>query len=535
MGKPVRSRQYAVGREKPVGSMQYVVGKEKPVGSRQYAVGKEKIKDNKTIKNKKETIEDKESTIREKTTSIQQPASSTPSIPSFPSTKSTKTTQLTYRELNKKSNQLAAHIIQRGVKPGMIVAIMAERTSEMIIGLLGILKAGAAYLPIDTEYPEERINYMLKDSNTRHLLKATGEKQEIGTLDEGIDKIEIQTIEKHNPFTQTQQPETAAPTGIAYIIYTSGSTGQPKGVMVEHTPVVNFIYSLYREFDKEIGSRDNCLSVTDMSFDVSVCEFFLPLGFGATLEVLPKETVYEVRQLAGTIAARAVTYTYMHPGLLKELCLELEKCAGRLDLNKMLVGVEPIRDHQLESYMNLNLRSPLRIVNGYGPTETTICATTYRYTPGSPEGRKVPIGTPLDNAQVFLLDKNGNLQPQGVAGELHIGGDGLARGYLNRPELTANRFTKAGWQTDPLRRKGIWQPQALTRPTQALILYKTGDLARRQPDGNIEFLGRIDHQVKIRGYRIELGEIEARLLTHPEIKEAVVITRQTGDGDNILC
>ncbi|MCP4150685.1 MAG: AMP-binding protein, partial [bacterium] len=237
-------------------------------------------------------------------------------------------------------------------------------------------------------------------------LKESQELQEFEALDEGIEIIDIHTIDKIFPLAEPQHP------GIAYIIYTSGSTGQPKGVMVEHTPVVNFIYSMYGNFDKDFGSRDNCLSVTGMSFDVSVCEFFLPLAFGATLVHLPKEIVYDVRQLAGTIAARSVTFTYMHPGLLKELCLELEICGGGLVLNKMLVGVEPIKDHLLERYMNLNLRSPLRIVNGYGPTEATICATTYRYTPGNPVGRNVPIGSPLANMQVFLLDKNGNLLPQ---------------------------------------------------------------------------------------------------------------------------
>ncbi|MCP4149963.1 MAG: amino acid adenylation domain-containing protein, partial [bacterium] len=309
----------------------------------------------------------------------------------------------------------------------------------------------------------------------------------------------------------------------------SGSTGKPKGVMVEHNNLTNFIYTFYRDYKENIGPGDNCLSVTEMTFDVSVNEFFLPLYFGATLVVLDKEKIQDVVQLSETIIKDAITYAYLHPTLLPTICETLKTAGVKVELDKLLVGVESIKDYVLQSYLELNPN--MIIVNGYGPTETTICATNYTYQTKACTGENVPIGKPLDNNRGYILDRSGHLVPVGVPGELCVAGDGVARGYLNNPELTAERFvetnrqyTVGSWQEKAGRQLavGSWQEKTKEKEkikeqkgpitdnqsfpnTQYPItnnhLYRTGDLARWRYDGNIEFLGRADHQVKIRGYR----------------------------------
>ncbi|MCP4153287.1 MAG: amino acid adenylation domain-containing protein, partial [bacterium] len=374
---------------------------------------------------------------------------------------------ITYKELNKRAAHLARELRERGIETGTIAAIMIDRSLEMMVGILAILKAGGAYLPIDPTHPRERINYMLKDSETKLVL--ADDKSEIR-----ISKSETKPNDQNsNDRNQTKSPsvlnlenlefEIASETGtqsssgpqhqsgiqhpassIAYIIYTSGSTGKPKGVMVEHNNLTNFIYTFYRDYKESVGPGDNCLSVTEMTFDVSVNEFFLPLYFGAALVILEKEKIQDVQQLSETIINDAITYAYLHPTLLPTICENLKTAGVKIELNKLLVGVESIKDHVLQSYLELNPN--MIVVNGYGPTETTICATNYTFETQECTGRNVPIGKPLDNNRTYILDHAGHLVPVGVPGELCVAGDGVARGYLNNPDLTAERFVKTSRQ-----------------------------------------------------------------------------------------
>ncbi|MCK4258836.1 MAG: amino acid adenylation domain-containing protein [Halanaerobiales bacterium] len=419
--------------------------------------------------------------------------------------------EITFMQLNQRANQLARTLRNIGITKNQPVGIMAERSIELIVGILGILKVGGAYLPINPAYPNERVKYMLEDSGANLLLTHEyltntivfngqvialeeksiymGEDSNLRTLD-SIDKMD----------------------SLAYIIYTSGSTGNPKGVMVPYRALNNFLFNIIDQFEDGIGIGDRCLSLTNISFDVSVCEIFLPLSSGATLVLFNNEMIPDILKLTRTIIDDEITFTYIPPTILKELYGHLRQ--EKLKLNKMLVGVEPIQDYILEDYLTLHPK--MQIINGYGPTEATICATFYKYGQKPSTGKKVPIGIPLANTQIYIIDQNHRLVPYRAVGELCITGAGLAEGYLNKADLTAEKF--------------VSNPFILgTR------MYKTGDLARWLPDGNIEFLGRIDHQVKVRGFRVELGEIENQLLRHADIKETIVITRKDGIGNNFLC
>ena len=458
---------------------------------------------------------------------------------------------LSYRELNKKSNQLAALLIEKGVKPDTIVAITADRSIETITGILGILKAGAAYLPIDPQYPQERINYMLKDSNAKILLTEPGLSEkyekllivncqllmvnEEGTYRRRLNKPpkEANSINNYQLTIYNLQLEW---TNLAYTIYTSGTTGNPKGVMIRHFSLVNFLYSMYKDYSQDFSPQDNCLSLTNFCFDVSVCEIFMPLVFGANIVLLPYDKLFDPETLARAIVRDSITFTYIPPALLKEVYrhLKLYVFSFPLELNKMLVGVEPIQDEVLEDYLSLN--PSMQIVNGYGPTEATICAAAYRYQSHRPEGVHVPIGNPLANTQIFILDKTNHPAPLGIPGELCIAGIGLSRGYLNHPELTDEKFKRAVIGHSSL---VIGSSSQFSTNDQCPMtndrLYRTGDLAQWLPDGNILFIGRTDQQVKIRGYRIELGEIEHHLLNVNTIKQAVVLARENKPGEKYLC
>jgi amino acid adenylation domain-containing protein len=392
------------------------------------------------------------------------------------------------------------------------VGIMMERTLELIIGILGILKAGGAYLPIDPDYPQERTRYMLADSGTRVLLTDLPEKHHFNCQ---LLIVNYQLSMSTDSHSLTHLTHPTRPTHLCYIIYTSGSTGRPKGVMVEHAALINFVYSMYHHYDGDFGTRDNCLSLTNICFDVSVCELFLPFSFGSTVVLFPGKN-YDVEALVRVLVKESITYTYILPSLLKDVCDSLRDRGTGVVLNKLLVGVEPVKDHVLEEYAALN--KAMRIVNGYGPTEATICAATYRYHSHSPEGYNVPIGTPLANTRIVLLDRGSRLIPIGVDGHLCIGGDGLARGYLNRLDLTGEKFA-----ANPF--------------IPGERMYLTGDLARRlpDPDGNIVFSGRVDDQVKIRGFRVEPGEVANRLKNHDKIKEAFVMARTRSSGSKYLC
>ncbi|WP_051287456.1 non-ribosomal peptide synthetase [Paenibacillus taiwanensis] len=417
--------------------------------------------------------------------------------------------QLSYKEVNEQANRLARVLRTNGVSSGTIVAVMAERSVKLMVGLLAVLKAGGAYMPIDPSNPADRKLYMLQDSGASVLL-IDGDNQTLPFAGISIDLNSEQWLEGDgsNLDLAIEADE------LMYVIYTSGSTGRPKGVMITHHNFFNFAHSMNLLYENTITSKDRFLSLTNLSFDVSVCEMFTPLMFGATLVFYPDSGVLDVRSIARCIGGSAITFAYLPPTLLDELAVLLEKQSESLQLNKLLVGVEPIKDSTLAKFKQLN--PDMRIINGYGPTESTVCSNMYVFQDHKVEGRNVPIGKPMHNVEVYLLGYGNKIVPAGITGELCIAGAGLARGYWNKPELTAERF--------------VYHPSF-----QGKTLYRTGDLAKWLPDGNAVFIGRIDHQVKIRGYRIELGEIEVHLSEYEGIRQVLAVTREEEQGLKYIC
>ena len=411
---------------------------------------------------------------------------------------------LTYRELSERATQLAGHLSGLGVKPGVLVGICVERSLDMMVGLLGILKAGGAYVPLDPAYPKERLAFMLADSGAsalvtqQALLETFADHQaQVVCLDSDWPAI------AQSPITNNKLLIT--PDNLAYVIYTSGSTGKPKGVQIQHRAVVNFLHSMRRQ--PGLTPEDVLLAVTTLSFDIAGLELFLPLITGARVVIASREAASDGVQLLETLTSSGATVMQATP-VTWRLLLEAGWQAG--SQLKALCGGE-ILPRDLAQKL---LEQGVELWNMYGPTETTIWSTLYRVKEAT---GSIPVGRPIANTTLYLLDQNRQPVPVGVPGELYIGGDGLALGYLNRAELTAERFAPHPFSDKPGER-----------------LYRTGDLARYLPDGNIEILGRIDHQVKVRGFRIELGEIEAALAGHPAIKENVVVVREDTPGDKRL-
>lgn len=409
--------------------------------------------------------------------------------------------QLTYAALNRRANQVA-HVLQRlGVGPETPVGVLLERSPELVIGLLGVLKAGGAYVPLDPTYPQERLAFILADAQVPIVL----------TQQRLLSRLPTQGIKVFCLDGNWETPSEAPPLRytdpeiLAYVIYTSGSTGTPKGVCCLHASVVNLLTDFQRREPIMVG--EVCSIWTSISFDVSVYEFFAPLIAGGALQLIPEDIRSDSTELFHWLYTHQVSSAYIPPFMLADFARWLEGKTERPPLHRLLVGVEPIQEQVLVS---LTQSLPgLHIINGYGPTETTICATLYDVEPTFIGDRRTPIGRPAQNTSIYILDQHLQLVPVGIPGELYIGGAGLARGYLYRPDLTAERFIPAPFGGD---RGGR--------------LYKTGDLVRCLPDGNIEFLGRSDHQVKLRGFRIEPGEIEGVLHKHPDVREAVVVARE---------
>ncbi len=425
--------------------------------------------------------------------------------------------QLTYQELNAKSNQVA-HYLQKllpTLENQPLIGICMERSLETIIGILGILKAGGAYVPIDPTYPRKRLAFMLKDAQMPILL--TQEKlvnalpqHQASVICLDKDWEEIQQESTRNPAIKTTSQD------LAYILYTSGSTGQPKGVCCRHIGVINLLTDSEKRAPLKVGDR--CSLYTSFSFDVSVYEIFSALLAGGSLHIVPESLRTDIMGLIEWLQARQIQSAYIPPFMLQTLSESLEKIA--IPLKRLLVGVEPINQQLLSKIQELI--PGLQIINGYGPTEATICTTLYSVETKSAPNRNTPIGRPVQNTKIYILDAALQPVPIGVPGELCISGMGLASGYLNRPELTNEKFISNPFCTNSL------EDSLNSR------LYKTGDLARYLPDGNIEFLGRIDYQAKIRGFRIEPGEIEAVLHEHPAVQEAVVMIREDRPNDKRL-
>jgi amino acid adenylation domain-containing protein len=415
--------------------------------------------------------------------------------------------RLTYAELNHKAELLAFYLRRRGARPGVAVGVMVERSLEMLIALLGVMKSGAAYVPIDPSYPAERVSFMLDDARVRFLLTQERLAQSLP-----VSSREVMVLDRDwNSIVAASAGEgvlpAAAPTAedLAYVIYTSGSTGQPKGVEITHRSVVNLLCSMRKK--PGLTADDTLVAVTTLSFDIAALELFLPLCVGAKLVIASREAASNGTNLLERLIESRATVIQATPITFRML---IEAGWNGKPAMKVLCGGEALP----RELANQIVARSTALWNMYGPTETTIWSSTVQIEPGD---GPVPIGRPIDNTQFHILDAAGKLTPIGVAGELHIAGVGVARGYLNRPELTSDKFVVNTLDSD--------------RPVR---LYKTGDLVRRRADGNIDFLGRLDNQVKLHGFRIELGEIEAELGKHPGVGQCVVTARTNQTGDQRL-
>lgn len=411
---------------------------------------------------------------------------------------------MTYRELNERANKLARVLKDKGVGKDRMVAIMTERSLEMPVGLLAILKAGGAYVPCDPEYPAERIRYLLEDSGAQLLLSKTGLMHKVeGSHCEFLDlQDEANFVSEAANLTATSEPA-----DLAYMIYTSGTTGQPKGVMIEHASILNTIR--WRKEEYGFGTDDRILLFLSFSFDAFVSSFFAPIASGSTVVLASDEEAKDPLALKKRISSLQITHFSCVPSLYAAI-LETMNAEEDSSLKAVTLGGESISPYLLEKTKRIIPRA--EIVNEYGPTENSVISTVSRnLMPREP----VTIGHPIANSQVYIVDQHHQLQPVGVKGELCVAGAGLARGYWNRETLTLEKFID-----NPF--------------LPGTKMYKTGDLAKWLPNGNIEFIDRIDHQVKIRGYRIELGEIEAAILGHRQVKEAVVLVVEDGGGEKAL-
>ncbi len=418
--------------------------------------------------------------------------------------------QITYNELNKRSNQLAHFLQKRGITAEKKVGIYIDRSLDMVIGLIGTLKSGGAYVPLDPNGPSERLVFMIEDSQLSFLLTQSHLLSTLPAL-----KIPIMCLDQKDHHIQNENVDNIEniprPADLAYLIYTSGSTGKPKGVQITHRSLTNFLISIKKEV--QINKKDKLLAVTTISFDISILELFLPLIVGAQVILAVKEVVVDAFKLKNLID-KSITIMQATPATWHML-LEAE-WNGNPSL-KLLCGGEALTK-ELASRLLLKAKV---VYNLYGPTETTVWSIINRIENINidlyNDKTVISIGRPIANTQIYILDQHLNPVPIGIPGELFIGGDGLARGYLNRPELTKEKFI-----TNPFEEK------------QGSRLYKTGDLARYLPDGNIQFIGRLDRQVKIRGYRIECKEIEIALTEHPGVNKCSVTVLDNDLGDKYL-
>ncbi|WP_256871845.1 non-ribosomal peptide synthetase [Nostoc sp. TCL26-01] len=411
--------------------------------------------------------------------------------------------QLTYQELNQKANQLAHYLQQLGVKPETLVGICLERSIEMVVGLLGILKAGGAYIPLDPSYPPDRIALMLADSQMSFLVTQQSLLAQLPPHEAQVICLDTdgEIIHQHSPDNLDILTTSAS---LAYVIYTSGSTGKPKGVQICHQGVVNFLTSMASQLP--FTPSDILVAVTSISFDIAVLELYLPLITGAHLILVSRTVAQDGTRLSEYLTQ--ATIMQATPATWRML-LNAGWC-GNSHL-KILCGGEALTRELAQQLFDKGAS----LWNLYGPTETTIWSTAHQVKKTDLSLSIVPIGRAIANTQVYILDPQCQLTPIGVAGELHIGGDGLARGYLHRPDLTQQRFI----------------PHPLS---QGGRVYKTGDLVRYLASGEIEYIGRTDYQVKIRGFRIELGEIEAVIRQHPDVREVVVLAREDLPGNKRL-
>ncbi len=403
--------------------------------------------------------------------------------------------RLTFAELDARSSQLAHHLVALGVESEQLVAIAVERSVEMLVGLLGIMKAGGVYVPVDPSYPADRVSFMLENSEVQVVV--TQERLVSGLPLDGLTAVCLDRDWSQISAVTADPPAVdVAPEQLAYVIYTSGSTGKPKGVQIPHRALMNFLTTMAQR--PGLGADDVLVAVTTLSFDIAGLELYLPLLQGARLVVATAQTTGDPKALAELLSESDATVMQATPTTWRMLLDSGWRPAGSL---KALCGGEPLPVALADRLLDAGVE----LWNMYGPTETTIWSTCKQVVS---RGETLTIGRPIANTTIYILDRHHQPVPVGSAGELWIGGHGLARGYRGRDDLTAERFITDPFDTTPGAR-----------------IYLTGDLARYRADGEIEFLGRIDNQVKVRGFRIELGEIETVLTRHPRVKEAVVTAR----------
>jgi len=407
--------------------------------------------------------------------------------------------ELTYAELNFRANQLAYYLHREGLNEEHLIGICMERSLEMAIGILATLKAGCAFVPLDPIYPVERLAFMIEDSNLTLLLSQSALEQQVAAFN-------VRTIFVDAEWPQIAQENTAnlnlplMPENLAYVIYTSGSTGKPKGTMLQHQGWCNLARA--QQLALGVGPGKRILQFSSLSFDASVWEIVMALLSGATLCLTRRDMLLTGQGLAEVLKQERITTVTLPPSVLAVV-----PESALPDLSEIITAGEACTPDLVARWLDGR-----KFFNAYGPTETTVCASVFPVL--GKLTQNPPIGKPIANFQLYILNPALEPVPIGVPGELHIGGTGIARGYLNRPELTAEKFIPDPFSSVPGRK-----------------LYKSGDLARFLPDGNIEFLGRIDHQVKIRGFRIELGEIDAVLAKHPEVVDTLVLVREDRPGD----
>jgi amino acid adenylation domain-containing protein len=416
---------------------------------------------------------------------------------------------LSYRELEERSSALACVLRGLGVGADMVVGLCTPRSPAMVVGALGILKAGGAYLPLDPAYPTARLLFMLDDADVRTVVMT--ESQAKGTLSHGSRRMicldDTGRVVDSPPFSEAAAAHVAtSPESLAYLIYTSGSTGRPKGVEIARESLSNLVRWHQHAFG--VTSDDRASQIANVGFDAAVWEIWPYLASGASLHMPDDETVSDPESLRDWLVANRITISFV-PTPLAEHLLRLPWPSATA-LRTMLTGADT-----LHSYPRSGL--PFVLVNNYGPTECTVVATSGAIHPHGSNGHLPPIGCPIANTQVYILDESGKPVPNGTPGELHIGGIGVARGYRKRPELTAQRFIANQFNGSTGER-----------------LFKTGDRAKLLTDGRIAFLGRLDEQVKVRGFRVEPNEITAALNEHPAIQQSVVIAREVTPGDTRL-
>jgi amino acid adenylation domain-containing protein len=423
--------------------------------------------------------------------------------------------QLTYAQLNQRANQLAHHLRNLGVKPDMLIGLYMERSIETIVGLLGILKAGGAYVPLDPAHPAARLAFVLEDAHVPLILTQA-------SLRDGLPETTAEVVCMDAESSTLSRLSTENPANgvkgedLAYVIYTSGSTGEPKGVMIQHDSIAEHCQVVQSHYQME--PSDRVLQFASLNFDASLEQIFSTLTSGARL-VLCESKLWTIAEFCDQLVKNEITVINLPPAYWQQWLTEwtnFPEFARTNALRLVIIGGDVMSPEVVRAWQHTPFHS-IRLINAYGPTETTITASTFDVAfqlDGPQYHQRIPIGRPLANKTVYILDAYQNPMPVGVLGELYIGGAGVARGYLNRPELTAERFIPDPYTTQPGQR-----------------LYQSGDVGRYLPTGQIQYQGRRDGQVKIRGFRIELGEIEAALSQYPTLQATVVLCREDDPGE----